>query len=118
MFNEELVRPVLLRHENVVDQTCQLSPADPPTPLLGNRMAQGAEGLLSPRLFLRGAAWVSSLLCGNSGTRLVLIEILILIAAIYGIRFKKSNSTIKCVAKQQYPDLENDSTISTLSGMC
>lgn len=118
MFNEELVHPALLRHENITHQMRQLSPVDPPTPLPGNRMARRAEGLLSPRLFLRGAAWMSGLLCGNIGTQLVLIEILTLIAAIYGIRFKKENSTIKCIAKQQYADLENNATISTLFGVC
>lgn len=118
VFNEELVHPALLRHENITHQMRQLSPADPPTPLPGNRMAWRAEGLLSPCLFLRGAAWMSGLLCGNSGTQLVLIEILTLIAAIYGIRFKKENSTIKCIAKQQYADLENNTTISTLFGVC
>lgn len=61
---------------------------------------------------------MSGLLCGNSGTQLVLIEIFTLITAIYGIRFKKANSTIKCIAKQQYPDLENDATTSTLFGVC
>lgn len=35
MFNEELVHPVLLRHENITGQMLQLSPAAPPHPSLG-----------------------------------------------------------------------------------